>query len=149
MLVTGFHLHVSADGLELALLRLFECLAGVVEHSAGVGHALAEEPVVEIVTAIVDVGDVAPVRFLSVGHVLPEKLPEVELDVAPSETKTEQLIATQHHLVNVFDEIEAFCHVRFIEDLHRDLPSRPALAFRLIPETHELAPVRGRVIVQT
>ena len=71
VLVARLHLHVLADRVELASLRVLERLALVAEHAARVDHRLAEEPVVEVVSAVVDVRDVAAVRLEAVRHVLP------------------------------------------------------------------------------
>ena len=89
MLVPWLHLDVLTDGLELALLRCLQTLFRVLEDSAGVHHGVTQEPIVEVVAAVVDVGDIGLVRLDAVGDVLPQELFEVELDVTAGEAKSE------------------------------------------------------------
>src|SRR5690606_33472823 len=87
MSVPRLHVHVAAHRLELALLGRLQALVDVAKDAAGVHHGVAEEPIVEVVAAVVDVSDVSLVRLSTVAHVGAEELLEVELDVAPGEAE--------------------------------------------------------------
>ena len=125
MTVARLHLRVLANGVELTFLSALQGLVRVLKDAARVGHAFAEEPIVEIVSAVVDVGNVILVRHFGVRNVLPQELAEIERNVAPGKTEAKELVALEQRLVDVLLEVEALGHVGLVQDLHRDLFALP------------------------
>eukprot|EP00123_Amoebidium_parasiticum_P022378 comp8624_c0_seq1/m.3914 comp8624_c0_seq1/g.3914 ORF comp8624_c0_seq1/g.3914 comp8624_c0_seq1/m.3914 type:complete len:454 (+) comp8624_c0_seq1:695-2056(+) len=115
----GLELQLLADGVHLALLCDLEGVILVCVHAAGVDHGGAQEPVVEVVAAVVHGLDLVAVHVLAVPQRLGDETEAEVLDVVPGEAEAEQLLAAVlEDLVHVPVDVDLFAEVGLVEHRH-------------------------------
>ena len=116
----ALQLQLLADEVHLVVLRLLQRLAGVQEERRRVDHAVAEEPAVEVVAAIVVLADDALVLLLRMDRHFRDEVGDEPLQMAARDRVLHELVAIVQQRVDVAGNIESAVEVRLVEHFHRD-----------------------------
>lgn len=121
--ITSLEGNLLADNGELVVLQLLEglFLVDVGDDTRGVNHARAEEPGVEVVTAVVVVADLFLVLRTSVHDNLRHHTSKEEPEERQSETEVGPIVTVLHDLKGVAVEVDIAVEVLLVESLHGDL----------------------------
>jgi len=127
--VTSLKSNLLADDGELVVLQLLEglFLVDFRDDTRGVDHARAEEPRVEVVTAVVVVADLLLVLRTSVHDDLGHHASKEEPEERQSEAEVGPVVTVLHDLKSVTVEVDITVKVLLVESLHGDLAAAVVL----------------------
>lgn len=127
--VTSLKGNLLADDGEFVVLQLLEglFLVDFRDDTRGVDHARAEEPRVEVVTAVVVVADLLLVLRTSVHDDLGHHTSKEEPEERQSEAEVGPIVTVLHDLKSVTVEVDITVKVLLVESLHGDLAAAVVL----------------------
>jgi len=127
--ITSLKSNLLADNGQLVVLQFLKglFLVDVGDYTRSVDHARAEEPGVEVVTAVIVVADLLLILRTSVHDDLGHHTSKEEPEERQSEAEVGPVVAVLHDLESVAIEVDIAVEVLLVESLHGDLAAAVVL----------------------
>ena len=127
--VTSLESNLLADNGQLVVLQFLKSLflVDVGDDTRSVDHARAEEPRVEVITAVVVVADLLLVLRTSVHNDLGHHAGKEKPEEGQSEAEVGPVVTVLHDLKSVAVEVDITVEVLLVEGLHGDLAAAVVL----------------------
>ena len=127
--ITSLKSNFLADNGQLVVLQFLKglFLVDVGDYTRSVDHARAEEPGVEVVTAVIVVADLLLILRASVHDDLGHHTSKEEPEERQSEAEVGPVVAVLHDLESVAIEVDIAVEVLLVESLHGDLAAAVVL----------------------
>lgn len=101
MFLTLFEVNIFADSVHFSFLCCLQCFFLWLENPWGVDHHISEEPIVEIISTVVNISDVSLVHFLRVPEGIVHKGIDEKAGVVEGEAEFKDTVS----FLPDFDEI--------------------------------------------